>query len=195
MSEPVHLMPCADCGTVLPMVQMDGRLDTETNLVVYRCAQCGGAVDRRETERKRRLRAKQRSEEEQSEQEARERRQALSAIVGLFGRQRIEAPHISELNESLIKRFGGLDQFATFYYEQIMAAAAQHPGGRSVLSACAQIARIMTASTQHRQSAPDVQLLTDEDLERELMALAQHIRGQSPQAIAHEREGSEDDAA
>lgn len=194
MSEPVHLMPCADCGIFLPMVQMCSRLDTQTNVVVYRCPQCGNATDHRETERKRRLRAKERAEDARSEQEVAERRQALSAIIGALGRQRIEAPHISELNESLIKRFGGLEQFATFYYEQIMAAAAQHPGGRSVLSACAQIARIMTASTQHRQSAPDVQLLSDQDLERELLALAQYVRGQPPQAITQEREGAEDAA-
>jgi hypothetical protein len=79
----------------------------------------------------------------------------------------INAPHISEALESLMLRFGGVNGFTKFYYEQVQAAALDEPGSKKVLDACKAITNMIEASTIHRASAPDVASLTDEQLKAE----------------------------
>lgn len=110
---------------------------------------------------------------EQAQAEAAEKANAADdrKLMRLATRQRINAVHISELNEMIMRRFGSVEQFVDFYYEQTMQAATLNPGGKVALDACHKIVQIVIASTAHRQSAPDVENLSDEDLEREAVAL------------------------
>lgn len=103
---------------------------------------------------------------------ARERLEKIATKTGIadlatISRQKIDSPHISQLCESLVAQFGGLQAFTQFYYSQIQAAAAENPGGRQVLEACKTVIGLVNQSTEHRQSAPDVVDMTDEELERE----------------------------
>lgn len=101
-----------------------------------------------------------------------ERLEALVTKTGMadlskLSRQKIESPHISQACEALINKFGGLEGFTRFYYGQVMQAAETDPGSRTVLEACKTILNLISASTEHRKSAPDVVDLSDDDLERE----------------------------
>src|SRR5574340_989581 len=49
---------------------------------------------------------------------------ALDGFVQKVAAEKIDAPHISELCEKVIKQFGGLEAFARFYYAQISEVAA-----------------------------------------------------------------------
>jgi hypothetical protein len=93
------------------------------------------------------------------------------ADLSKMSRQKIESPHISEACEALVKKFGGLEGFANFYYAQITTAATDNPGGRQVLEACKTVLNLISASTEHRKSAPDVVNLSNDDLEREKASL------------------------
>jgi hypothetical protein len=85
--------------------------------------------------------------------------------------QPINAPHISEFLESLLVKFGGSNGFAQFYYDQVVLASVNDPGGKKVLDACRSITNIIQASTIHRATAPDVTSLSDDQLRTEKMML------------------------
>ncbi len=87
--------------------------------------------------------------------------------VEMLSRPKIDSPHISELCERLIKLFGGTNGFASFYFDQVQHAASCDPGGKRVLDACKSITQLITSSTEHRQSAPDVLNMTDQQIEAE----------------------------
>ena len=82
---------------------------------------------------------------------------------------RVNAANISELNAALIDKFGGLAEFASFYYGQISAAATKDGGAGSsrVLLACGAVAKIIHQSTEHQANVPSVPAMTDEQLAEE----------------------------
>lgn len=94
----------------------------------------------------------------------------FSVLMGEM-RKPIDAPHISEMVEQVLHKFGGVEAFATFYYDQMMKAAVRTPGSKTVLDACKAVTQMVNNSTKHRHTAPDVSLLSDEDLEREARQL------------------------
>ena len=124
-----------------------------------------------------------------------ERLQAIAtktAIADLanIARQKIDSPHISQMCESLVKQFGGVEAFSNFYYCQIQAAAADKPGSKAVLDACKSVVGLINQSTEHRKTAPDVVDLSDAELEREKakMIIELLIRDGSGEALAILRE-------
>lgn len=94
----------------------------------------------------------------------------FNALMGQM-RKPIDAPHISEMVEQVMTCFGGTQAFAEFYHDQIIKASVRAPGSKTVLDGCKAIAQMVSQSTKHRHTAPDVSMLTDEDLEREAKAL------------------------
>lgn len=97
---------------------------------------------------------------------------ALKRGVAALRSDAIEAPHISELCEQMVGSFGGLRPFTMFWKNQIDLAAVTKPGSKTVLDSCYAIAKLITLSTEHRQTAPDMGDISDEDLARVVAQLA-----------------------
>lgn len=90
-------------------------------------------------------------------------------FVQMLKSPRIDAPHVSQLCEQMNKRFGGVEEFTVFWKNQIDCAASEKPGGKTVLDACYAFVKLVSLSTEHRKSAPDVADMNDQDLEREFV--------------------------
>jgi len=178
------LLRCCDCDVALAAQQM--RYRVVRGVAQYRCPACDGKL------------AKAEERERQAEVQRAMVQEGAGGLFRLLSQGKINAVHISELNERLIELLGGLDGFARFYVNQIVAAAATRPGGKNVLDACKQICNVVLASTQHRRSAPDVENLTTEDLERELLEKVAVLRGlkilEESAAAQHLLEGKPQDA-
>jgi ribosomal protein L40E len=84
---------------------------------------------------------------------------------------RINSPHVSELAEGLITQFGGLAQFCKEWHYHITVAMKDKPGSKTVLDAFKIVANVVNSSTKHRQSAPDMEELSDAELEAAVKAL------------------------
>lgn len=134
---------------------------------------------------------------------ARERLEKIATKSGIadlatISRQKIDSPHISQLCESLIAQFGGLQAFTNFYFSQIQLAAASNPGSRTVLEACKTVIGLVNQSTEHRQSAPDVVDMTDDELERErtrllLELMTRDTSGEAIEILTQLKQGTYDD--
>jgi hypothetical protein len=84
----------------------------------------------------------------------------------------LKCPHVSELNEDMIiNMFGGLSGYTKFWFQQLMISAVRKPGCKDVLDNCGRIANLIIASTAHRQTAPDIAELSDEELVQEVSRL------------------------
>jgi hypothetical protein len=129
----------------------------------YRCPPCHAKAERAAEER--RVRRKR------QDIEAADKKKRSIGFFDRLAKKKLDAAHISELCEEIVGEFGGLHQFARFFVAQTMAAAARNPGGKVALDACAKVISIIVASTEHRKSAPDVENLTDEDIEKEVRSI------------------------
>ncbi len=89
--------------------------------------------------------------------------------------EHINSPHITEINAGMFKRAGGVDKFCEMWWDHIKLAMVDRPGSKNVLDQFVNIARLAKAATEHRDSAPDVASLTDEELGREMLKLAQQV--------------------
>lgn len=98
---------------------------------------------------------------------------AISQRLNQFSRKvrTIKAPHISELCEEMIEQFGSLKDMAKAWKQQIDAACANRPGGKTALDAFGALSHLVRESTVLRGSAPDVENLSEEDIEREMTEL------------------------
>jgi hypothetical protein len=111
---------------------------------------------------------------------ARERLKQIAQRTGMadftkLAQPKIETPHISQLCESLINQWGGLQSFTNFVYSQTMAAAAKNPGSKAVLDSCKTVINLVNMSTEHRKSAPDVSELSDAEIERQRMLMLMEL--------------------
>ena len=84
---------------------------------------------------------------------------------------KIDAPHISEYVATLVKELGGLQHLAEMHATQVRHAIDDDPGSKKVLDHFKVLANLITASTEHRQSAPDVEGLTDDEIIAEFQLL------------------------
>lgn len=114
---------------------------------------------------------------EDATQRYEELRQLLSgkAVHRMIAERRgtkIDAPHISEYVATLVQQLGGLRAMAATHARQIEIAIEEDPGGRRVLDHFKVLANLITASTEHRQSAPDVEGLTDDEIIAEFQVLS-----------------------
>ena len=88
----------------------------------------------------------------------------------------IKAPHVSELCEDMIASFGGLTEFVAEWKEQYDELRTREPGSKLVMDSLYSVAKLVNMSTQHRSSAPDVQRMSEEALEKELTKRLTAIR-------------------
>lgn len=106
---------------------------------------------------------------------------AISTGQSKTGQSKIESPHVSELAEGIIKQFGGLEQFCREWHYQISVAMKDKPGTKTVLDSFKVISMVINQSTAHRQSAPDMEELSDAELAATVMTLMEQqnvIEGQ-----------------
>ncbi len=104
---------------------------------------------------------------------------------------KVTAPTISDLCRDLVSEFGSIKDFASFYHTEIKAAAERRPGTKTVLDACAAVARIIGGSTAYQSTLPEVAILSDEDLAREMQRGCMELIRSLP---AEERRGLLTDA-
>ena len=114
-----------------------------------------------------------------------ERVNGTSSLLAEFARttKKIDAPHVSELCEGMVQKFGGLNQLCNEWYQQIQYACQNNPGGKLALDGFSAMAKLIAASTEHRQSAPDIENLSEEDIDRELKALAEQMLRETQRVI------------
>ena len=86
-------------------------------------------------------------------------------------RNAINVPHTSELAAAVMKRFGGIEKFADKYFEVVDAILEKDPSTRLALSAVDGVAKMIRDSTVMRETAPDVNNLSDEELELEFQRM------------------------
>jgi hypothetical protein len=84
----------------------------------------------------------------------------------------INAPHISEAIALGIQKLGGLDGFMEMYTSALKASYDEDPGSRKTLDHLRKFTDLITASTEHRSTAPDVEGMTDEEILAEYKVLA-----------------------
>jgi len=149
-------VPCRDCRTTKRIVDMNYHVGLD-GMPYYLCFVCE---------------AKSFSERQRKEVALKIEEGVNKAVEKTTKElvRKINAAHISELNEDLMELFGGHKEFARFYFNEMMkAAAAERQGGnKRALDACATVIRLVTESTKHRQSAPDVEELDDHQIEVEV---------------------------
>lgn len=100
------------------------------------------------------------------------RRQVLTALVKQYSQgiksDKIEVPHTSELAEAISRKIGGSDAFADLFVENMQQACASEPGGKTALGYMRTFTELIVRSTDQRETAPDVNVLTEDELEGEL---------------------------
>lgn len=89
--------------------------------------------------------------------------------------QRNTAPHISQLCESMIALYGGVENFALFWKEQIDEAVERMPGSKTVLDNIYGIVKLVNMSSQHTMVARDIANMSNEELELEIAALMPRV--------------------
>lgn len=97
----------------------------------------------------------------------------LHAAMG--GNTKLSAPHVTELCDKIIQKFGGLDGFVDYWHSQIERAREKSPGGKLVLDSLNHVSKLVVMSTEHRGSAPDTSDLSDADLEREFNEVGEKV--------------------
>lgn len=108
-------------------------------------------------------------------------RQAVNGLVKQLKTARIEVPHISELASGIIQRFGGLDRFCERWLMQIETTLALNPASRAAMDCFRDVSHLVVQSTVNRQTAPDVQELSDEEMAQELNGHMAHLLRADPE--------------
>lgn len=76
------------------------------------------------------------------------------------------APTIHRTLNELVDQFGGIEQFAATWHEQLSTAMETRPGSAVVLCAFRDIAKLLAVATPRMESETDYSQMTDEDLEQ-----------------------------
>lgn len=97
---------------------------------------------------------------------------AVSELVASTTGAGIKSPHISELAAKEIESLGGMDEFCERWARQIKMLEETKPGSQVLMRSYESIARMVTESTKHRDTAPDVVDMKDDELVYELMRVA-----------------------
>lgn len=107
-----------------------------------------------------------------------EARRDITQTAKKIVKTNIKAPHISELCEQMFVKFGGLNSFVEEWkrlYDEIVSGGENVKLAHDMLYG---IVKLTGMSTEHRSSAPDVAMMTDDDLERELQTQLRVIHQQ-----------------
>jgi len=107
----------------------------------------------------------------------RKKNELVAGVAKLGNGTKAEAATISDLWMELQDQFGGADQFAAFWKQQLMRAASSHKGSGSarVLATCANLAKICAMSSQHEVAKMSVSKMTDKQLADELLGLLRQL--------------------
>ena len=135
-----------------------------------------------------------------------EAKKALRQIVGQQRKDKIDAPHISEMCAEMIRSMGGLKAFCHGLVEDYLDARERSPGSAVLLRFGADVFKLVKESSAQRDTAPDAVNMTDDELAAEMLNLMdQAARRQNLDApemgmidlwngIAHEHGQREDPA-
>jgi len=99
------------------------------------------------------------------------RDEALKMVIAEVSGTKINVPHISELAAEMVHQLGGLEEFCQLWKYHIYACLERNPASNTLASNLKALSNMILQSTQERMTAPDVQTLTDEELEKELQTL------------------------
>lgn len=110
--------------------------------------------------------AKNRRKEKEQSEAAQLATKMISAIT--TGKKLVNAPHITEFLDVLIRKIGGTEQFADRYLDNLHAAETAKKGSPLVMKAYEHITKLILYSTQYRSTAPDVAELNDNELAERL---------------------------
>lgn len=97
----------------------------------------------------------------------RKRAERVKELVAAMHAQHANAPHISELCDSMLAQFGGLEGFAASWKEQIDEAVDKNPGSKTVLDQYYAVAKLIGMSTAYRATAKDIAAMTDDEIDAE----------------------------
>jgi hypothetical protein len=113
-----------------------------------------------------------------------EKRGAIQRISrGLLDR-RLEAPHVSEIADEMLRRFGSVERFTLDWKRQLDRAAADPKTNlKTVLDGYKSMFMIFAESTKYRSTAPDVSGLSDEEIANELRQAALAAVRENPDAL------------
>lgn len=97
----------------------------------------------------------------------------ITRLMAAANKEMIDVPHITELCAEMYSQFGGLKQFSEKWMAVINEACdstdSKNPRFlKMALDSFLSIAKLTLASTEHRQTAPDVFDLSQEDVQAEL---------------------------
>jgi hypothetical protein len=117
-------------------------------------------------------------EKDRREQKAEDlQHSAIKQLIKASSSPTIDAPHISELAAGVVRHLKGLDEVCRLWAEQIMEACSKKKGSQTALHAFMGLARLIRESTELRGTAPDVNLLSNVDLHKEIMQLGLEVLG------------------
>ena len=121
------------------------------------------------------------------------KREVMQTARDLIGKEvlaaKFKVPHQAEITESVIRSFGGVEDFVTLWKGQLDAAIASQGGAGSkrVLDALWRVATLVGDTNKLLAgSANDPTLLTDDDLEREMLELSKRHALTNKQFIKEE---------
>jgi hypothetical protein len=102
--------------------------------------------------------------EEARARKAAEREAGLRGLVQQVRATKLDVPHISEYLEAVLQKLGGVQVLASMHVDQIEMLLELRPGSAGAVKALTDISKLILASTEHRQSAPDLAQITDDQL-------------------------------
>lgn len=85
----------------------------------------------------------------------------------------------------MVERFGGIQGFVAAWIEQIDRARQERPGGKKVLDFFMAITRMIETC---QPAQPDVDDMSREELQHELMEHTKHLIQQQPELVVHAAE-------
>ena len=96
---------------------------------------------------------------------------AAKQVLSTLTRDAIDVPHTSQLAEKIIEGLGGLDGYTAMYVQLIEKIMEESPGSRLALEAMKSVQKLLRDSTILRDTAPDVENVSDEQLQDALEQL------------------------
>lgn len=113
------------------------------------------------------------------------RRLTLEEVVRKLGStKQIKVSHTSELAAQIEKEIGGIEEFAKLFALNMTSACTAEPGSKTALEYQKSFIALITKSTEQRETAPDVPLLSDEQLTDELNARVMDLLSANPQLVS-----------
>lgn len=105
-------------------------------------------------------------------------------MVIAAGAGRKEPSHICEVAAKIEDHLGGIDQFCWEVVEDLRDARERAPGSKTVLDFDGLILKTIKESTDHRDSAPNVQRMSDDDLAGAMMDIVADVLSKQEDEMA-----------